>query len=85
MATYQILSWQEIPAQVRAEDDDDEVNLELDPRFQERIDKVATERGVTGTDEYLDGWAWSEPEERAGTAREVAEAVKKELQEKFHW
>ncbi len=83
MATYQVLYWQEIPAQVRAEDNADEVKLELDARFQEHIDKVATERGVTGTDEYLDAWAWGDELEREGSAQDVAESVKKELEESF--
>ena len=83
MATYQVMYWQEIPAQVRAEDDDDEVKLELDPRFQAYIDEVATKRGVTDSDEYLDSWKWGDEQERDGSAQEVAEAVKKELEESF--
>lgn len=83
MATYQVMYWQEIPAQVRAEDDEDEVKLELDSRFQVYIDQVATQRGVTGTDEYLDCWKWGDEQERDGSAREVAEAVKKELEASF--
>ena len=37
-------------------------------------------RVMWGTDEYLDGWQWSEPQNRDGTAQEVAEAVKLELE-----
>ena len=83
MAVYDVLCWQEIPSQVRAKDGGEEVSLELSPRFMVHIDKVAMERGLSGTDEYLDGWKWSETQERPGTAREVAEAVKKELEEGF--
>ena len=44
MATYKILYWQEIPSQIKAEDAQDDVNLELAPRFMERIDQLAHQR-----------------------------------------
>ena len=80
MATYRILYWQEIPTQIRAEDDADEVTVPLDARFLERIDLMAARRGLQEQDAYLAQWKWSEEEERAGTAKEVAEAVKEELE-----
>ena len=80
MAIYRILYWQEIPSQVKAEDDDGDVNLPLHPRFMARIDQVAMQRGLLDADDYLAHWRWSEEEERAGTASEVAEAVKAELE-----
>ena len=80
MATYRILYWQEIPSQIRAEDDADEVNLPMDARFMERIDLMAARRGLQGQDEFLAQWNWSEEEEREGTAQNVAEAVKRELE-----
>lgn len=80
MATYKILYWQEVPSQIRAEDDEDEINLQLDRSFQERIDRLATERGLLDADDYLAQWKWSNEEERDGTARHVAEAVKAELE-----
>jgi hypothetical protein len=80
MARYQILYWRDIPAQVRVETDHDEVTLELDPRAQRRIDTVAMQMGLQGTDEYLDHWKWSDPEERPGSAQEVAEGLKRELE-----
>ena len=83
MARYQILYWRDIPAQVRVETDHDEVTLELDPRAQQRIDAVAMQLGLQGTDEYLDHWKWSDPQERAGTAQEVAESLKGELEKQF--
>jgi len=85
MATYKILFWQEIPSQVKAEDAQDEVNLELAPRFMERIDQLALLRGLQGTDDYLAQWRWSEEEERDGSAHHVAEAVKAELEAKTKW
>ena len=80
MARYQILYWRDIPAQVRVETEHDDVTLELDPRAQQRIDAVAMQLGLQGTDEYLDHWKWSDPEERPGSAREVAESLKRELE-----
>ncbi len=41
-----------------------------------------SKRGLQGADEYLAQWKWSEEEEREGSAREVAEAVKAELEAK---
>ena len=56
MATYRILSWQEVPSQVRAEDDRDDVTLPLDPKFMDRIDQLAAQRGLQNSDDYLAQW-----------------------------
>jgi hypothetical protein len=80
MALYQILYWQNIPSQVKAWDDFDEVKLELPPRFAARIDQVAQSTGLTQTDDYLQQWRWSEEAERDGSPREVAEVVLRELE-----
>jgi Virulence factor len=80
MATYKILYWQEVPSQIRAEDELDEVSLPLPGRFQEEIDRLASKRGLQGADDYLSQWRWSEEETREGSAREVAEAMVEELE-----
>jgi hypothetical protein len=85
MATYRVLYWQEIPTQIKAEDDADDVTVELPPKFMERIDRVAVQRGLQGSDDYLAQWRWSEEEEREGSAREVAEAVRAELEAQATW
>jgi len=54
----------------------------LAPRFIARIDRAAQAQGLTAADDYLKQWRWSETEEREGAPAEVAEAVKKELEEK---
>ncbi len=82
MATYKILYWQEIPSQIKAEDDVEDVTLQLSEKFMEQIDRLAVQRGLQGSDDYLAQWKWSEEEEREGSAREVAEAVKAELEAK---
>jgi hypothetical protein len=80
MATYRILYWQELPSQIRAEDDDEEVNLPLPPKFAARIDAVAMERGMRNSDDYLAHWQWGDDQNREGSAREVSEAVRAELE-----
>jgi hypothetical protein len=82
MATYKVLYWQEVPSQIKAEDDVDDVTLQMPDRFQERIDRLAAERGLSGSDDYLAQWQWSEEEERDGSAQDVAEAVCAELEAK---
>ena len=84
MALFQILYWQDIPSQVKAWDDFDEVKLELSSKFVVMIDKAAKEQGLISEDDYLAQWKWSDEEERPGTPEEVGNAVKKELEEKFN-
>jgi hypothetical protein len=85
MATYKILYWQEIPSQIKAEDDMDDVTVQLPDRFQERIDLMAARRGMQDSDAYLAQWKWSDEEHREGAAEEVAEAVRVELEAKADW
>jgi Virulence factor len=82
MATYKILYWQEIPTQIKAEDDSDDVTVMLDGKFMEHIDILAARRGLQSSDDYLAQWKWSEEQEREGSAREVADALKVELEAK---
>ena len=83
MATYKILYWQEIPSQIKVDDGTDDVTLAMPARFLERIDEQALRRGLHDSDDYLAQWNWSEEEEREGTAAEVAEAVKAELEARW--
>ena len=85
MATYKVLYWQEVPSQIRAEDEFDEVTLPLGAKFQERIDQLASRRGLQSADDYLAQWQWSEEQERDGPAGEVAETVKAELEAAAEW
>jgi hypothetical protein len=85
MATYKILYWQEVPSQVRAEDDQDDVTLPMPARFMERVDRLAMQRGLQDSDDFLDQWHWSDEEERDGTARAVADAVVAELEAGADW
>ena len=58
-----ILYWKEIPVQIKAENAETTVSVQLDPRFQEAADAVAMMDGSYGSDEYLDAWEWGEPTE----------------------
>jgi hypothetical protein len=85
MATYKILYWQEIPSQIKAEDELDDLTVPMPDRFQERIDLMAARRGLQEADAYLAQWKWSEEEDREGSAEAVAEAVRAELEAKADW
>jgi hypothetical protein len=88
MAKFQIMYWHDIPVQVRAGERRDRVSIELPQRFQEAVDKAAMDAGLTGTDAYLDGFHWSEPEEKHGSPEAVATAVSIELNtqnQKIDW
>ena len=81
MTRYRVLAWDGIPAQVKAyEEGRRPVSAELDICFVEHIDREAMRRGLFGTDEYLEQWAWSAYEEREGTAEEVLAALVIELE-----
>jgi hypothetical protein len=79
-AKYQILYWQNLPSQVKAWDEFDEVKVDLAPRFAARIDAAAQRLGLTQSDAYLAQWRWSDEAERPGSAAEVADAVRLEIE-----
>jgi len=79
MARYQILYWQDVPSVIKAFDDDGEVKRQLPDWYQQEIDKRAMVQELTGSDEYLEQWRWSEIEERPGSPDEVLDAVEREL------
>jgi Virulence factor len=85
MATYKVLYWQEIPSQIKAEDDMDDVTVPMPDSFQERIDLMAARRGLQESDAYLAQWKWGEEEDREGSAEEVAAAVRAELEARADW
>ena len=80
MATYKILNWQEIPAQITVEDESDTVTAMLGVHVMALIDAQAMKQGLTATDAFLDAWHWSEEKEREGSADEVAAALKAEFE-----
>ncbi len=83
MAKYSILYWQDIPSVVEARDENGVHKLELDQKFQVLIDAVAMRKGMAGTDAYLEAWRRGKRRGRDGTAEDVANAVKAELEAEF--
>ena len=83
MAVYQILYWQDIPAQVRVFDGRRPLSRQMPDRFQEAIDRTAMEQGLEGTDDYLEQWSWTARQERPGSPQEVLEALLAELEEEY--
>ena len=49
---YQILYWQDIPSEVKAWDDFDEVKLSMPKKFTVRIDAMAQKQGLISQDAY---------------------------------
>jgi cobalamin-dependent methionine synthase I len=76
---FQVLYWQDIPSEVKAWDDFDEVKMSLPEKFTIRIDASAQKQGLISQDAYSAHLRWGEMVERPGSPREVAEAVCKEL------
>ena len=85
MATYKVLCWQDIPTQIKAEDLDGDVSIALPPKFMARIDQLAAQQGLEQSDDYLAQWRWTDEEERDGSAQDVAESVRAELEAKADW
>ncbi len=85
MATYRVMTWRGIPAQVKASDESGvDASNQMPPFFQQEIDRVAMSEGLLDSDEYLEDWKWSEELEREGSAQEVADAVVIELVEEWN-
>ena len=83
MTTYRIIAWKGIPASVEAEDGTESVTVQLSERFQMLIDSVAVQLGLHDSDAYLELWSRGEPRDRPGTAREVADAVAADVENRF--
>ncbi len=79
MVTYQIMYWQNIPAQVKVQDGRQRAKKMLPKRFQKAIYSAAIAAGKTDSDAYMTGWQWGPKEERSGTVPEVAKALVAEL------
>ena len=84
MATYQILYWKDIPAQVRVFKGRRPVSRPMPARFQTAIDREAMETGLAGTDDYLDQWEWTEKMERPGEPEEILNALVQELEAEYN-
>jgi 5-methyltetrahydrofolate--homocysteine methyltransferase len=80
---FQVLYWQDIPSEIKVWDDFDEVKFSLPEKFAIRIDASAQKQGLISDEAYSAHLHWGEEGERAGSPREVAEALTKEFEAKF--
>jgi hypothetical protein len=80
MATFQIVYWRDIPAQVKVGSGRNRAARQMSLRFQEAIDRAAMRSGLFNTDDYLGEWRTTPAEEREGQADAVAEAVAAEIE-----
>ena len=76
---FQILYWQDIPSEIKAWDDFDEIKVSLPEKFVVRIDASAQKQGLISQDAYSAHFRWSDPVERAGSPQDVAQTVCQEL------
>ena len=76
----QILYWQDLPSEIKAWDDHEEVKLTLPTRFAERIDAQAQKLGLIKGDDYLAQLRWGDEIERPGAPADVAATVRTELE-----
>jgi hypothetical protein len=83
VATFRVVYWKDIPTMVRATDGSGTVKVELSGRFQALVDATAMRLGLVDADEYLAQWHQGVEENRPGSAREVAQAVAAELENRF--
>jgi hypothetical protein len=80
VAEYQITYWRDLPSLVTARDGADVSKVELPARFQERIDQVAMDEGLIGSDAYLEGWRRGDWTPGDGSPAELAAAVAARIQ-----
>jgi hypothetical protein len=77
-----VISWRDIPAQVRATDGDRNARAALPDRFMLAVDEAAMRAGLSGSDDYLGEWQRTTRECGADLEREVADEVAR-LEERF--
>jgi hypothetical protein len=73
MATVWVTYWRDIPMLVTARDAGGEVSVPLGPAFQDLVDRIAMQDGLTEEDAYLAGWRVGPVEDAPGAAGAVAE------------
>jgi Virulence factor len=83
VAEYQITYWRDLPSLVTAREGAALSKVELPARFQERIDQVAMDEGLIGSDAYLEGWRRGEWTPGDGSPAELAAAVAARLQQEL--
>jgi hypothetical protein len=82
MAKLISIYWRDIPAQVIGRDARRKVKRELEPRFQEAIDRAAMRAGRGSSDAYLADWR-REAQAVSGELEALVADKVRELQERF--
>jgi hypothetical protein len=80
MTPIRLTTWRGIPLLVTARDAGGEITVPLSPGFQELVDRLAVQEGLTADDAYLAEWGVEEVPSRPGPAAEVAARVAAELE-----
>ena len=75
-----IVSWRDIPSQVKVGAGRARVSRPLGERFQHAIDEAAMRAGKSGSDDYLAEWRTSDPETREGEPEAVAALLVAEIE-----
>lgn len=79
-ADVQVVSWRDIPAQVKVRAGRTRISRQLAERFQHAIDEAAMRAGKSGSDEYLTEWRTSTPQTREGEPESVADEFVAEIE-----
>ncbi len=82
-ASYQILYWRDIPAQIKVRGGGQRVNRPLSARFQEAIDEAAMRAQSTSTDDYLEEWRSSDWQAAEGEAEEIADSLLAKIEAEY--
>ena len=83
MATLQIISWRDIPAQVVVRQGRNTGKVQLSQRFQEAIDRAAMRAGRGSSDAYLADWKRSDPKPCSDDVQAEAAAVAARLESEY--
>lgn len=75
MPELTVISWRDIPAQVRATDGERDARAALTDRFMLAIDEAAMRAGLSGSDDYLAEWQRTTRECGTNLEREVTDEV----------
>ena len=77
---FQIISWRDIPAQLKIKAGRQRRGQPLSPRFIAAIDEAATRAGKIESNDYLAEWHSSDWQDREGDLEEIATALVAELE-----
>ena len=83
MAKVRVMYWKEIPVQIKAQDEWEEVSVMLDDRFQQGVDSVSMLDGSSSSEDYMMGWQWGPVTDVFGDARDVVQETAERFNDGF--